>query len=506
MLDERGGKEYEALKEKLAKGEYKRAYLQLSELAQREKAELIMERRKAAEAESIRVQAEEEAREKRKAEEAELERKRLEEEKRRKIEEEAVAKRRLEEEKRQHIAKAEAERKKREAEKIRQAEEETAAKERAIEEARLKAAEEVVAKKRMIEEARQKALAEARRREEALERKRIEEVEARRKQREVEERIQNLGFDDSLFMVIDLSEGAVATRYPVTYYKKEEELPGGIQNEVYKTTKLLMRVIPPGKFLMGSPKGQLGYDKTQPVTEVSVTNAFFIGVFEVTQKQWECVMGRNPSYFENAAASATRPVEQVSCYDIRENAETNMDASDSNLSHNSDVNAQSFLRRLRMKTGIRGFDLPTEIQWEYACRAGTRTALNSGKNLSDMYIDNNLAEVGRYYSNGGRGYKKDGTTQIMTAPVGSYKPNAWGLYDMHGNVAEWCLDSYRLSESKASQGKGQANDQYGVLRGGAWNNVAWHCLATSRTINNCFKRSYNAGFRIVRNKRSGRKL
>lgn len=482
VLGERGGKEYEAIKEKLAKGEYKSAYPQLSELIQREKAEMVVERRKAAEAESARKLAEEAALEKRKAEEAEAERKRLELEKLRKAEEEAAAQRRLEEEALQKAAAAEAERKNLEAEKIRQAEEEAAAKKRMVEEARLKAAE--------AERIRQ----------EALERKRIEEAAALRKQREVEDRMQNEGFDGSLFMVVDLSGGAAAARYPVAYYKTAEEVPGGTQDEVYKTTKLLLRSIAPGSFLMGSPKDQLGYDDTQPVTETTVTNAFFMGVFEVTQKQWECVMGKNPSYFEDAAASATRPVEQVSCYDIRENATTNKDDPDANWPRNHYVNGQSFMGRLRMKTGIRSFDLPTEVQWEYACRAGTQTSLNSGKNLSNMYIDPNVAEVGRYYSNGGRGYKRDGTIRIMTAPVGSYKPNAWGLYDMHGNVSEWCLDSYRLTEQTEPQWKGKVNDQYCVLRGGGWDNVAWHCLATSRTSNKPFQRNYNAGFRIVRNK------
>jgi formylglycine-generating enzyme required for sulfatase activity len=312
--------------------------------------------------------------------------------------------------------------------------------------------------------------------------------------------LQNSGFDSSLYMVIDVSGGTSATQYSVSYYPAAGDVPGGILGDDYKTTKILLRYIAPGVFMMGSPREQLGYDESQPPREMSVTNGFFMGVFEVTQHQWELVMGNNPSYYEDASASNSRPVEQVSCYEIRENAKTNKDDPDSNWPANNFVNDNSFMGKLRLKTGIRSFDLPTEIQWEYASRAGTTTALNSGKNITNMYIDSNVAEVARYYSNGGRGYKRDGTTLIMTAPVGSYRPNAWGLYDMHGNVSEWCLDWRCLYPASAPKWKGAEQANYSVLRGGGWDNVAWHCLVTSRTVSKPFQRSYNSGFRLVRNK------
>jgi formylglycine-generating enzyme required for sulfatase activity len=493
VLTERGGAEYKAIKEQLKNEEFKSAYQQLRKLVQVKNAEIKAERRKQAENDSAQKIAEQAALEKKRAEEAEAERKRLEDEKIRlaaeaeaekiRIAEEAIAaKKRQEEEVLRKAAEAEAERLRLEAEKNRIAQEEADAKRQKEEELRKKQ-----------EETERLRLA-------ALERKRLEEAEARRKQHEEEDRIQNGGFGDSLYMAVDLAGGMATSRYPIAYYKAMNDIPGGIQAEVYKTTKLLLRYIAPGTFKMGSPKDQLGHDELQPVTDRVMSNGFFIGVFEVTQKQWSLIMGNNQSYFEDATSWMTRPVEQVSCYDIRENAATNKSDPRSDWPKNTEVSSLSFMGHLRTKTYIRTFDLPTEAQWEYACRAGTQTTLNNGKNLADMYIDTNLGELGRYYSNGGKGYKRDGTTTIMTAPVGSYKPNAWGLYDMHGNVSEWCFDWYRTSFLREPQWKGKIRDQYCVLRGGGWDDVAWHCTATARKEAKSFQRNYNAGFRVVRNK------
>ena len=478
MLEERGGTEYAGFKSELEKGRYKEVYKPLKEMVKREKAEIITEARKAAEAASARKQAEEAALERKKVEEAEAARKRAEEEKLKTAQQQAADLKRKEEEALKKVADAEAELERKKVEAI-------AAERKRLEELELKKTENAVAERKRLQE---------------MERKRAEDMAAAKKRAAAEDIIQNSGFDSQLYMVVDLSGGTSATQYPIVYHKTESDVPGGVQDEVYKTTKLLLRYIVPGTFMMGSPKDQLGYDETQPPTEMPVTNGFYIGVFEVTQRQWELVMGGNPSYFEDASASASRPVEQVSCYEIRENSKTNKHDPDSNWPANQYVSENSFMGKLRMKTCIRSFDLPTEIQWEYACRAGTTTALNSGKNITNMYIDTNVGEVGRYYSNGGRGYKRDGTTLIMTAPVGSYKPNAWGLYDMHGNVSEWCLDWRRLYNVAEPKWKGAVVEQYSVLRGGGWDNVAWHCLSTSRVISKPFQRNYNAGFRVIRNK------
>ena len=494
MLEERCEKEYGELKGELKKGNYKEAYKPLRDLVKREKDAIVVERRIIAEQASARKLAEEALLERKKAEEAEVECIRLVAEKstkeaeaaaelsQKKEEETAAVLKRKDEElcqkaaERQRVEAAETERKKNEG---------------VAAECNLQEHEELL---------KTEAASVARKCQEELERKKAEEVAAVQRRTEEENRLQNSGFDSMLYMAIDVSGGASAARYPVSYYPTAGDVPGGVLDEAYRTSKILLRYIAPGVFIMGSPRDQLGYDESQPPRGMSVTNGFFLGIFEVTQHQWEMVMGNNPSYYEDASASDSRPVEQVSCYEIRENAKTNKDDPDSDWPANNYVSENSFMGKLRLKTGLRSFDLPTEIQWEYACRAGTTTSLNSGKNISNMYIDANVAEVGRYYSNGGRGYKRDGTTLIMTAPVGSYRPNAWGLYDMHGNVSEWCLDWRCLYPVSGPTWKGAVQEQYSVLRGGGWDNVAWHCLVTSRTPSKPFQRNYNAGFRIARNK------
>jgi len=232
------------------------------------------------------------------------------------------------------------------------------------------------------------------------------------------------------YLVVDLSAGPSASSYPVTYYGTLADLPAAANSDVYKTTNLLMRLIPRGTFTMGSPAGELGRNSGETQHQVTLTQDFYIGVFEVTQKQWERVMGTWPSYFNNVSYCDSRPVEQVSYDAIRgSSAGAGWPASGS-------VDADTFMRRLRSRTG-RAFDLPTESQWEYAGRAGTTTALNSGYNLTSTSSDARMNEVGRYYYNGGSGGSQGGDTTVGTAKVGSYLVNQWGLYDIHGNVWEW---------------------------------------------------------------------
>lgn len=137
--------------------------------------------------------------------------------------------------------------------------------------------------------------------------------------------------------------------------------------------------------------------------------------------------------------------------------------------------------RLRARTG-KAFDLPTEAQWEYACRAGTSTALNSGKNLASPSSDDSVAVVGRYYFNRGKEYTREGSTSVGSAKVGSYKPNPWGLYDMHGNVWEWCLDWYKNYSGAASDPTGAAEGEYRIGRGGGWNRDASQSRSAYRSL------------------------
>ncbi len=272
------------------------------------------------------------------------------------------------------------------------------------------------------------------------------------------------------YLVIDLSGGHSASSYPVSSLSS---VPSGGWTDEYKTTKMVFRRIPAGAFIMGSPEGELGRLDRETQHQVTLTQDFYIGVFEVTQKQWERVMGDWPSWFNNTTHRNARPVEQVSYNTIRGSSAGSGWPADSN------VDATSFMGRLRSRTG-RAFDLPTESQWEYACRAGTTTALNSGKNLTATDSCPNMNQVGRYWYNGGSGYSQGGDTSGGTAKVGSYQSNNWGLYDMHGNVWEWCLDWYDAYPGTATNPKGPSTGSYRVFRGGGWGYGAILCRSADR--------------------------
>jgi len=297
----------------------------------------------------------------------------------------------------------------------------------------------------------------------------------------------------STYLVIDLSAGPSATSYPVSYLSS---VPSGGWSDVYKTTKLVMRRIPAGTFTMGSPTSELGRYSDETQHQVTLTKDFYIGVFEVTQKQWERVMGTWPSYFNNTSYRDSRPVEQVSYYDIRENPANS--AISPNWPASAQVHADSFMGKLRAKTGLTTLDLPTESQWERACRAGTGTALNSGYNLTSTSSDPRMSEVGRYWYNGGSGYTQNGNTSVATAKVGSYLPNAWGLYDMHGNVWEWCLDWYGTYPGTVADPAGAASGSCRVERGGGWGGGAWGCRSANRISDWPDYRIIGIGFRLSR--------
>ena len=267
-----------------------------------------------------------------------------------------------------------------------------------------------------------------------------------------------------LYCVVDLSAGPSAGKYPVAYLSTE---PRGGWTDEYKTTKLVLRRIEPGSFKM--------CDKY----EVSITKAFYIGVFEVTQRQYELVVGDNPAKYK----AATRPVERVSWNSVRG------DSSMYNWPSSKEVEPSSFVGRIRSRTGIFSFDLPTEAQWEYACRAGMTSTYNNGGDSRD---DLNL--LGRYRDNQSDG--KGGYSQHTT--VGSYRPNAWGLYDMHGNVWEWCLDWHgNQLQTGVADPVGSPSGASRAKRGGSWGDDAHGCTSSTRSCRAPLDVYSSYGFRLV---------
>ena len=286
---------------------------------------------------------------------------------------------------------------------------------------------------------------------------------------------------NALYCVIDLSAGPKADKYPVSYLSAE---PKGGWTDEHKTTKLVLRRIEPGTFKMGGE-----YD-------VSLTKPFYIGVFEVTQKQYELVTGEKPSRFK----SDMRPVETVSYDSIRGKDEG------TKWPESSGVDGDGFMGKLRARTGIDGFDLPTEAQWEYACRAGTTSKYNNGGDSED-----NLKKLGRFAFNQKlRGWRESDANFVRHKPdgkggcseahaiVGSYLPNAWGLYDMHGNVWEWCLDWRGNLSGGVKDPVGSSSRSSRVRRGGSWYGSAGSCTSSYRFHRAPLYGDHDIGFRLVR--------
>ena len=231
------------------------------------------------------------------------------------------------------------------------------------------------------------------------------------------------------------------------------------QNLFHTSLGMEFVLIEAGTFQMGSPATEAGrQDREGPVHQVTISQPFYLGKVEVTQGQWQAVMGDNPSYY--SACGATCPVEQVSWKDI-----------------------QGFIAELNRREGIETYRLPTEAEWEYAARSGTQTAYHFGNGA------NRLEQYGWYRNNSGS----------STHPVGQKRPNAWGLYDMHGNVLEWVADWY------GDYPRGAVTDPHGpstrfsrVYRGGSWANTARYCRAAGRRRDWPGDRSPALGFRLAR--------
>ncbi|MBR0506853.1 MAG: formylglycine-generating enzyme family protein [Kiritimatiellae bacterium] len=294
----------------------------------------------------------------------------------------------------------------------------------------------------------------------------------------------------------------------VRYYPDAESVPGGVTNDLYKTDMLLMRKIPAAnvEWRMGSPTTETGRGSISEEPHlVTLDEDYYIGVYPVTQRQYALVVnGSRPSYFKLDADYATRPVESVS-YRMARGA---IGGSYSWPRDGHAVDGDSFFGRLNARVGMAGFDLPTEAQWEFACRAGCGAALYSGEELSNATTSPNLNAVGRYRYNGG--YTGDDfsaepdaqcTAEHGTAKVGSYTPNAWGLYDMLGNVFEWVLDAYAENITSCDPNTGPSDNPtsgYRMCRGGQWKSAASQCRSAYRDYYIYEQCRSNVGIRAAR--------
>ena len=249
----------------------------------------------------------------------------------------------------------------------------------------------------------------------------------------------------------------------------EHHLPQRVELEAAPGVWMRFALIPSGRFVMGSPPDEKGRsDDEGSQHAVIISKSLYMGQTCVTQEQYEAVMGTNPSYHKGAKY----PVEMVS-WD----------------------QAMDFCRRVSQRTG-RSVRLPTEAQWEYACRAGTTTPFNTGPTLP-----RNMAHYGCWQPNSTYPSNRVGMTaeDFGTVAVGSFPPNAWGLYDMHGNGWEWCSDWYKddYSAGEVTDPTGPKDGSHRVLRGGSQYNDPWYCRSAYRGWNLPYGLGGNVGFRVA---------
>jgi sulfatase modifying factor 1 len=236
--------------------------------------------------------------------------------------------------------------------------------------------------------------------------------------------------------------------------------------------------IRPGTFVMGSPKQEIARCENELQHPVELTKGFYMGVYAVTQEQWHAVMANeyvrkwegfdlvSPSRFPSHLGQKNLPVEMISWNDCQE-----------------------FIKKLRVKDK-QLYRLPTEAEWEYSCRAGTTTPFYFGETISTGQANYSGDAV---YGNG-----KKGVTRKCTTPGGSFPPNAWGLYDMHGNVAQWCQDRFsKYPQQPLTDPQGADKGGSRVLRGGSWDDPPARCRSGCRTWDSADNRgSGTFGFRL----------
>jgi formylglycine-generating enzyme required for sulfatase activity len=286
------------------------------------------------------------------------------------------------------------------------------------------------------------------------------------------------------FRLVVVSFSLLPTGLPGRPHEDQSKKP---PREIENSIGMKLVLIPAGRFCMGSPKDEKGRNQDEEQRQVEISKAFHLGIHEVTQKQFEKVMGFNPSYFSALASGRTGasyedwsrpgsgkdkvkglvstsafPVENVSWYEAIE-----------------------FCKKLSAlpaeQEAGRTYRLPSEAEWEYACRGGASS-------YQVFHLGNNLAsDQANFRGTMPYGGAAKGPWLERTCKVGSYQPNAFGLYDMHGNVWEWCVDSYEY----------EGNPGFRVRRGGSWGEGAEQCRSAIRLRRAPDDHRWNLGFRVV---------
>lgn len=267
-----------------------------------------------------------------------------------------------------------------------------------------------------------------------------------------------------------LRESSFSDRQPLLQQRMIQLLKQGVRPPVPRKTfelgngvSLPFHFLSPGSFLMGSPDSEIDRGDDEIQHPVLISKGFYLSVYPVTQGQWRTIMGSNPSRFNR---KATRPVERVNWYDC-----------------------QDYCDRLGRLLGRR-FRLPTEAEWEYACRGGTTTPFHFGET-----IGTDEANFDGYYTYAGG---RSGIYREKTTPVGSFPCNSWGLYDLHGNVWEWCEDHYHPYPNRENHEPIDPEPRHQcVLRGGSWLNDPRSCRSAYRSKLDPEDWRAVIGFRIV---------
>lgn len=311
------------------------------------------------------------------------------------------------------------------------------------------------------------------------------------------------------YCVVDLTDGALR------YYLSADYLPqGGLTNDVYRKTKLVLRKIPAGgvETTLGAIKGELSSSLAKEAPHrVRFSKDYYIGVYEVTQHQWRMIRGETDTYrfkFKNPDYADMRPVDGV-FYQLIRNAGYFWTPSNP-----VQPEAASFLGKLRTLTGCPRFDLPTECQWEYACHGGYEGTFYNGKTYLPLNEEakTNLAALARYRFSGGL---VDGTTvpdmetcttELGSATVGSYLPNGYGLYDMLGNVPEICREPVKSESNERTWSDEDIDDPVSsegdmvlathLTKGGSWYGE-WYWCRPGAVGNRAGDTANGAGLRVV---------